>query len=86
MGIAKHTDCGFMTMLQDQIGGLQVLRDNQWVNVPPIGYREELEDREEPDYIDYNVVNVVRFEILRRIGRLVENRKIGIVARFVRSY
>ncbi|PNX95981.1 6,7-dimethyl-8-ribityllumazine synthase, partial [Trifolium pratense] len=30
--------------------------------------------------------NVVRFEILRRISRLVENRKIGIVARFVRSY
>ncbi|PNX97863.1 TMV resistance protein N-like, partial [Trifolium pratense] len=26
------------------------------------------------------------FKILRRIGRLVENRKIGIVARFVRSY
>ncbi|WJX71391.1 hypothetical protein P8452_55389 [Trifolium repens] len=37
MGIAKHTDCDFMTiLLQDQISGLQVLRDNQWVNVPPV--------------------------------------------------
>ncbi|GAU41110.1 hypothetical protein TSUD_398060 [Trifolium subterraneum] len=37
MGIAKHNDCDFMTIfLQDQVGGLQVLRDNQWVNVPPV--------------------------------------------------
>ena len=37
MGITKHTDCDFMTiLLQDQIGGLQVLHENQWVNVPPV--------------------------------------------------
>ncbi|CAJ1952665.1 unnamed protein product [Sphenostylis stenocarpa] len=37
MGIAKHTDCNFMTiLLQDQIGGLQVLHENRWVNVPPV--------------------------------------------------
>lgn len=37
MGITKHTDCDFMTiLLQDQIGGLQVLHQNQWVDVPPV--------------------------------------------------
>ncbi|RDX90412.1 1-aminocyclopropane-1-carboxylate oxidase-like 1, partial [Mucuna pruriens] len=37
MGISKHTDCDFITiLLQDQIGGLQVLHEDQWVNVPPV--------------------------------------------------
>ena len=37
MGTLKHTDGDFMTiLLQDQIGGLQVLHENQWVDVPPI--------------------------------------------------
>ncbi|KAI3829079.1 hypothetical protein L1987_03193 [Smallanthus sonchifolius] len=36
MGLAKHTDDGFLTMvLQDEIGGLQILHHNQWVDVPP---------------------------------------------------
>ncbi|KAI5675101.1 hypothetical protein M9H77_06051 [Catharanthus roseus] len=36
LGTSKHTDTGFLTMLQqDQIGGLQVLYENhQWVDVP----------------------------------------------------
>ncbi|XP_020221151.1 1-aminocyclopropane-1-carboxylate oxidase homolog 1-like [Cajanus cajan] len=37
LGISKHTDCTFITiLLQDQIGGLQILHDNHWVNVPPV--------------------------------------------------
>ncbi|KAL5542226.1 hypothetical protein UlMin_009936 [Ulmus minor] len=37
MGLSKHTDSAFLTVvLQDQIGGLQVLHQNQWVNVTPI--------------------------------------------------
>ncbi|KAJ8547262.1 hypothetical protein K7X08_010848 [Anisodus acutangulus] len=36
MGTGKHSDNDFITvLLQDHIGGLQVLHKNQWVDVPP---------------------------------------------------
>ncbi|KAG8370429.1 hypothetical protein BUALT_Bualt14G0115900 [Buddleja alternifolia] len=36
-GIRSHVDYGLLTiLLQDQIGGLQVLYQNQWVDVPPL--------------------------------------------------
>ncbi|XP_021862506.2 1-aminocyclopropane-1-carboxylate oxidase homolog 1-like [Spinacia oleracea] len=36
MGISKHADNAFLTiLLQDQIGGLQILHQNEWVDVPP---------------------------------------------------
>ncbi|EYU32539.1 hypothetical protein ABFS82_14G024400 [Erythranthe guttata] len=35
LGLSSHTDSGFLTLLlQDQIGGLQVLHKDEWVNVP----------------------------------------------------
>lgn len=36
VGTPKHSDNDFLTvLLQDQIGGLQVLHQNHWVDVPP---------------------------------------------------
>lgn len=36
IGATKHSDNDFITvLLQDNLGGLQVLYQNQWVNVPP---------------------------------------------------
>ena len=36
IGTSKHADNDFFTvLLQDHIGGLQILHQNQWVVVPP---------------------------------------------------
>ncbi|XP_028093567.1 1-aminocyclopropane-1-carboxylate oxidase homolog 1-like isoform X2 [Camellia sinensis] len=37
LGAGKHSDPAFLTVvLQDQLGGLQVMHQNQWVDVQPI--------------------------------------------------
>lgn len=37
LGTNKHSDADFLTvLLQDQIGGLQILHQKQWVSVPPV--------------------------------------------------
>ena len=37
MGTNQHSDPNFLTiLLQDQIGGLQVLHQNQWIDVTPV--------------------------------------------------
>lgn len=35
-GLVPHTDSGFLTILcQDQVGGLQLMKDYKWVSVKP---------------------------------------------------
>jgi len=38
MGTTKHSDSCFLTLLlqDDHIGGLQVLHQNKWIDIPPI--------------------------------------------------
>ncbi|KAK7324353.1 hypothetical protein VNO77_27886 [Canavalia gladiata] len=37
MGTTKHSDCCFLTvLLQDHIGGLQVLNQNMWIDIPSV--------------------------------------------------
>ncbi|XP_052169962.1 1-aminocyclopropane-1-carboxylate oxidase homolog 1-like [Diospyros lotus] len=37
VGNSRHSDTTFLTvLLQDTVGGLQILHDNQWVDVPPV--------------------------------------------------
>ncbi|XP_027934407.1 1-aminocyclopropane-1-carboxylate oxidase homolog 7-like [Vigna unguiculata] len=37
MGITKHVDVDFITvLLQNQIGGLQVLHEDMWIDLPPL--------------------------------------------------
>lgn len=37
LGASKHSDSSFITvLLQDHIGGLQVLLQDQWLDVPPV--------------------------------------------------
>ena len=37
MGTTRHSDIGFLTIvLQDHIGGLQAVYQEQWIDVPPM--------------------------------------------------
>jgi len=37
VGTAKHSDHGFLTvLLQDHIGGLQVLYEDKWIDITPV--------------------------------------------------
>ena len=38
-GVGEHTDMGFLTLvLQDQVGGLQIKKDQTWMDIPPLAW------------------------------------------------
>ncbi|XP_020958869.1 deacetoxyvindoline 4-hydroxylase-like isoform X2 [Arachis ipaensis] len=37
LGSSGHWDCSFLTvLLQDQVGGLQIFHENQWIDIKPV--------------------------------------------------
>ncbi|KAK9149196.1 hypothetical protein Scep_007953 [Stephania cephalantha] len=63
MGTTKHSDADFLTiLLQDQIGGLQVIYNDQWVDVPPI-----------PNALVVNLMSNDRFKSVEH--RVLANRR-----------
>ncbi|KAI5399653.1 1-aminocyclopropane-1-carboxylate oxidase homolog 12 [Lathyrus oleraceus] len=66
LGTTKHTDNDFITvLLQDHIGGLQVLHENNWVDVSPI-----------PDALVINIGDLLQL-ITNDIFKSVEHRVVA---------
>lgn len=60
LGLQSHSDMGAITLLiQDDVGGLQVLKDGEWVTVHPVSDAIVVilaDQTEVPLHITYNVV------------------------------
>ncbi|XP_020868604.1 1-aminocyclopropane-1-carboxylate oxidase homolog 1 isoform X4 [Arabidopsis lyrata subsp. lyrata] len=76
LGLTKHFDNSFLTiLLQDHIGGLQVLHDQYWVDVPPV-----------PGALVVNVGDLLQFKsVEHRVLANVAGPRIS-VACFFSSY
>ncbi|CAL8989942.1 unnamed protein product, partial [Prunus brigantina] len=62
LGTSKHADSDFLTvLLQDHIGGLQVLHKNKWIEVPPV-----------PGALVINLISNERFKSVEH--RVLANR------------
>jgi isopenicillin N synthase-like dioxygenase len=72
LGGTKHTDNDFITvLLQDHIGGLQVLYENTWVDVSPV-----------PGALVINIGDLLQVNVIGRTQdyqtHSLRNRKVNI--------
>jgi isopenicillin N synthase-like dioxygenase len=72
LGATKHTDNDFITvLLQDHIGGLQVLYENTWVDVSPV-----------PGALVINIGDLLQVNVIGRTQdyqtHSLRNRKVNI--------
>ncbi|WCJ23997.1 2-oxoglutarate (2OG) and Fe(II)-dependent oxygenase superfamily protein [Euphorbia peplus] len=81
-GTTQHSDNDFLTiLLQDQIGGLQILHQNQWVDVPPTPGALVVNIGDHLQLISNDKLKIVEHRVLaNRIGPRVS------VATFLSTY
>ncbi|KAK6254796.1 hypothetical protein SCA6_016101 [Theobroma cacao] len=78
LGASKHADSDFLTvLLQDHVGGLQVLHGNQWIDVPPT-----------PGALVVNIGDLLQASLIASVirnehGECIKNSAISLLNKFI---